>query len=225
MNLMQKLKHYKINWQRLYHHNQIHHHLGPHQVQSPSLTYKDSDKYYPTPAYETQEFFQYAETLFEMARHINGVAKNGFTAQHIINIYRETYRANPESLDFQTQIKEDVREITTKAGQKCTAVRRIIVPENRVEEVRAALGKRLSSNIIGDPNVEGVRMGSLAGLAQLKEVKEKVEQLSKTQKIIIGDYEKFEVKGADKNKGAFMPPIIFLNETPFKNTDCHRSFP
>ncbi|MGE3823919.1 MAG: aldehyde dehydrogenase family protein, partial [Bacteroidia bacterium] len=111
--------------------------------------------------------------------------------------------------------------ITTKAGQKCTAVRRIIVPENRVEEVRLALGKRLASNIIGDPNVEGVRMGSLAGLAQLKEVKEKVEQLSKTQQIIIGDFEKFVVKGADKNKGAFMPPVIFLNENPFKNTDCH----
>ncbi len=127
----------------------------------------------------------------------------------------------PDKPEFDIFIKEVVREITTKAGQKCTAVRRIIVPENRVEEVRAALGKRLASNIIGDPNVEGVRMGSLAGLSQLKEVKEKIEQLSKTQKIIIGDFEKFEVKGADKNKGAFMPPIIFLNEDPFKNTDCH----
>jgi len=64
-------------------------------------------------------------------------------------------------------------------------------------------------------------MGSLAGLAQRKEVMEKVEQLSKSQKIIIGDFEKYEVKGADKNKGAFMPPIIFMNDNPFKNTDCH----
>lgn len=127
----------------------------------------------------------------------------------------------PDQPEFDIFIKEVVREITTKAGQKCTAVRRIIVPENRVEEVRLALGKRLASNIIGDPNVEGVRMGSLAGQSQLKEVKEKVEQLSKTQKIIIGDFEKFEVKGADKNKGAFMPPVIFLNENPFTKTDCH----
>lgn len=127
----------------------------------------------------------------------------------------------PDQPEFDIFIKEVVREITTKAGQKCTAVRRIIVPENRVEEVRIALGKRLASNIIGDPNVEGVRMGSLAGLTQLKEVKEKVEQLSKTQQIIIGDFEKFEVKGADKNKGAFMPPVIFLNENPFRNLDCH----
>ncbi|MBA3663920.1 MAG: phenylacetic acid degradation bifunctional protein PaaZ [Bacteroidetes bacterium] len=127
----------------------------------------------------------------------------------------------PAMPEFDIFIKEIAREITTKAGQKCTAIRRIIVPENMVEDVHIALGKRLAQTIIGDPNVEGVRMGSLAGLSQLKEVKEKVELLSKSQKIIIGDFEKFEVKGADKHKGAFMPPIIFLNENPFKNTDCH----
>ncbi|MBX3164425.1 MAG: phenylacetic acid degradation bifunctional protein PaaZ [Bacteroidetes bacterium] len=127
----------------------------------------------------------------------------------------------PDKPEFDIFIKEVTREITTKAGQKCTAVRRIIVPENLVEDVQIALGKRLATNIIGDPNVEGVRMGSLAGKAQLIEVKEKVELLSKTQKIIIGNFENFEVKGADKNKGAFMPPIIFYNDNPFKNTDVH----
>lgn len=127
----------------------------------------------------------------------------------------------PAMPEFDIFIKEVAREITTKAGQKCTAVRRIIVPENMVEDVQIALGKRLAQNVIGDPNVEGVRMGSLAGQSQLIEVKEKVEILSKTQKIIIGNFENFEVKGADKYKGAFMPPIIFLNEKPFINTDCH----
>ncbi|MBI2722779.1 MAG: phenylacetic acid degradation bifunctional protein PaaZ [Bacteroidetes bacterium] len=127
----------------------------------------------------------------------------------------------PSMPEFDIFIKEVAREITTKAGQKCTAIRRIIVPENMVEDVQIALGKRLMQTVIGDPNVEGVRMGSLAGLSQLQEVKEKVELLTKSQKIIIGDFEKFEVKGADKHKGAFMPPIIFLNENPFKNTDCH----
>jgi oxepin-CoA hydrolase / 3-oxo-5,6-dehydrosuberyl-CoA semialdehyde dehydrogenase len=127
----------------------------------------------------------------------------------------------PAMPEFDIFIKEVAREITTKAGQKCTAVRRIIVPENLVEDVQIALGKRLAQNVIGDPNVEGVRMGSLAGQSQLIEVKEKVEILSKTQKIIIGNFENFEVKGADKIKGAFMPPIIFLNEKPFTNTDCH----
>ena len=123
--------------------------------------------------------------------------------------------------EFDIFIKEIAREITTKAGQKCTAVRRIIVPKDMVEDVQIALGKRLALNIIGDPNIEGVRMGSLAGFSQLIEVKEKVEILSKTQKIIIGNFENFEVKGANKIKGAFMPPIIFYNDSPFINTDCH----
>lgn len=127
----------------------------------------------------------------------------------------------PDKPEFDIFIKEVVREITTKAGQKCTAIRRIIVPENLIEDVQIALGKRLAATIIGDPNIEGVRMGALAGRSQLLEVQEKIEQLSKSQKIIIGNFENFEVKGADKNKGAFMPPIIFLNEHPFKNTDCH----
>lgn len=127
----------------------------------------------------------------------------------------------PSMPEFDIFIKEVSREITTKAGQKCTAVRRIIVPENMVEDVQIALRKRLAQNVIGDPNVEGVRMGSLAGKSQLIEVKEKVELLSKTQKIIIGSFENFEVKGADKQKGAFMPPIIFYNDKPFTNIDCH----
>jgi oxepin-CoA hydrolase/3-oxo-5,6-dehydrosuberyl-CoA semialdehyde dehydrogenase len=129
--------------------------------------------------------------------------------------------ALPGTAEFEIFIKEVQREMTTKAGQKCTAVRRIIVPEALVEDVQIALGKRLASTIIGDPNVEGVRMGSLAGAAQLKEVTEKVLELAKTQEIVFGDLANFEVKGADKNKGAFMSPILFLNNSPFKNQDCH----
>ena len=128
---------------------------------------------------------------------------------------------HPGSIEFDIFIKEVVREITTKAGQKCTAVRRIIVPADRVEDVQIALGKRLASSTIGDPKVEGVRMGSLAGQAQREEVRERIQELSKTQTIVIGDLEKFEVVGADKNKGAFLPPVIFYNDNPFVNTDCH----
>lgn len=128
---------------------------------------------------------------------------------------------HPGSVEFDIFIKEVVREITTKAGQKCTAVRRIIVPADRVEDVQIALGKRLASSTIGDPKVEGVRMGSLAGQAQREEVRERIQELSKTQTIVIGDLEKFEVVGADKNKGAFLPPVIFYNDNPFVNTDCH----
>jgi oxepin-CoA hydrolase/3-oxo-5,6-dehydrosuberyl-CoA semialdehyde dehydrogenase len=129
--------------------------------------------------------------------------------------------AKPGTPEFEIFIKEVQREMTTKAGQKCTAVRRILVPEDLIEDVQIALGKRLASTTIGDPNVEGVRMGALAGMAQLKEVREKVEQLSKSQKIVFGDLENFVVTGADKHKGAFMSPILFLNENPFKYTDVH----
>ena len=128
---------------------------------------------------------------------------------------------NPGDIEFDIFIKEVQREMTVKAGQKCTAIRRIIVPANKVEDVQIALGKRLAKTIIGDPSVEGVRMGSLAGLEQREEVRERVLKLSKSQEIVFGDLNDFEVVGADKEKGAFLSPILFLNDNPFTNTDCH----
>jgi oxepin-CoA hydrolase/3-oxo-5,6-dehydrosuberyl-CoA semialdehyde dehydrogenase len=129
--------------------------------------------------------------------------------------------AAPGTAEFDLFIKEVQREMTVKAGQKCTAVRRIIVTEKLVEDVKIALGKRLAKTTIGDPSVEGVRMGSLAGNEQKKEVTEKVQQLAQTQEIVFGSLEEFEVIGADKNKGAFISPILFLNDDPFNKTDCH----
>ena len=129
--------------------------------------------------------------------------------------------AVPGTAEFDIFIKEVQKEMTVKAGQKCTAIRRIIVPEKLVEDVQIALGKRLSKTTIGDPSIEGVRMGSLAGNEQKIEVTEKVKQLSKSQEIVYGSLEEFEVIGANKNKGAFISPILFLNDDPFNNTDCH----
>jgi oxepin-CoA hydrolase/3-oxo-5,6-dehydrosuberyl-CoA semialdehyde dehydrogenase len=129
--------------------------------------------------------------------------------------------AVPGTAEFDLFIKEVQREMTVKSGQKCTAVRRIIVPEKLVEDVQIALGKRLAKITIGDPSVEGVRMGCLAGNEQKKEVTEKVQQLAQTQEIVFGSLEEFEVIGADKNKGAFISPILFLNDDPFNKTDCH----
>ena len=129
--------------------------------------------------------------------------------------------AIPGTAEFDLFIKEVQREMTVKAGQKCTAVRRIIVPEKLVEDVQIELGKRLSKTIIGDPTIEGVRMGSLAGKEQLTEVSEKVKQLAQSQDIVFGSLEDFEVVGADKNKGSFISPILFLNNDPFNKIDCH----
>lgn len=127
----------------------------------------------------------------------------------------------PDMPEWDLFIKEVVREMTTKAGQKCTAIRRIMVPADKVEDVQIALGKRLKGTTVGDPRVEGVRMGPLAGQSQREEVKARVEELSQTQEIVIGSLTDFEVVGADKEKGAFFSPLVFLNTDPFQNTGVH----
>ena len=127
----------------------------------------------------------------------------------------------PGTAEFDIFIKEVQKEMTVKAGQKCTAVRRVIVPEKLIEDVQIALGQRLSKTTIGDPRVEGVRMGSLAGKSQKTEVLENINKLAKSQEIVFGNEESFEVVGANKDKGAFVSPFLFLNSYPFKNLDCH----
>jgi oxepin-CoA hydrolase/3-oxo-5,6-dehydrosuberyl-CoA semialdehyde dehydrogenase len=129
--------------------------------------------------------------------------------------------ATPGTEEFDLFIKETVKEITIKAGQKCTAVRRIIVPEDLIEEVEKGIAARLASTKIGDPSQEGVRMGSLATRLQVDRVRASVEELAKSQNIVFGDLDNFDVVGADRNKGAFFSPILFRNDNPFVNTDCH----
>lgn len=123
--------------------------------------------------------------------------------------------------EFDLFIKETVKEITIKAGQKCTAVRRIIVPENMIDEVEKAISARLASTKIGDPSVEGVRMGSLATMMQVQRVRASVEELALSQQIVYGNMDEFEVLGADRNVGAFFSPILFRNNDPFNQTACH----
>ena len=130
-------------------------------------------------------------------------------------------KAVPGTEEFDLFIKETVKEITIKAGQKCTAVRRIIVPEDLIDEVQNGISKRLESTKIGDPSVEGVRMGALATRTQVERVSESVTELCKSQKIVYGDMENFEVHGANKNAGAFFSPILFRNNDPFNKTAVH----
>ena len=130
-------------------------------------------------------------------------------------------KASPGTVEFDLFIKEAVKEITIKAGQKCTAVRRIIVPEEYLEEVQKGISARLASTKIGNPSVDGVRMGALATKTQVDRVRASVEELAKSQQIVFGDLDEFEVHGADKNTGAFFSPILFLNTDPFNKTACH----
>ena len=129
--------------------------------------------------------------------------------------------AVPGTAEFDLFIKEVRKEMTTKAGQKCTAIRRIVVPEKLVEDVQIALGKQLAKTSIGDPQAEGVRMGALVSKHQVAEVKKRVLQLSKSSEIVFGDVDNVDVVGSTQQKGAFMSPILMLNSNPFKHQDTH----
>jgi oxepin-CoA hydrolase/3-oxo-5,6-dehydrosuberyl-CoA semialdehyde dehydrogenase len=129
--------------------------------------------------------------------------------------------AAPGTEEFDLFIKEVRREMTVKCGQKCTAIRRIIVPEELVEDVQLALSRQLQKTTIGDPQVEGVRMGSLVARSQMEEVKRRVEELSRESQIVYGDLESFEVVGGSKDKGAFFSPILMVNDDPFNKQSTH----
>ncbi|MDX1686230.1 MAG: phenylacetic acid degradation bifunctional protein PaaZ, partial [Saprospiraceae bacterium] len=130
--------------------------------------------------------------------------------------------ATPDTEEFDLFIKEVRKEMTVKCGQKCTAIRRIIVPEDLVEDVQIALGQQLAKTTIGDPEAEGVRMGSLAGKVQVDEVRERVAVLAEDSEIVYGNLEgQLEVIGADAEKGAFISPVLLLARDPFKNTRAH----
>lgn len=127
----------------------------------------------------------------------------------------------PGKPDWDIFIKEVRKEITVKAGQKCTAIRRIFVPEHLLEEACAALGKSLAQTTIGNPHNDSVRMGALAGKGQRDEVKEHIQKLLAASQITYGSLDSVEVIDADPQKGAFLSPILLLNETPFKTESVH----
>lgn len=127
----------------------------------------------------------------------------------------------PGMPEFDIFVKEVQREITTKAGQKCTAVRRILVPEGQMDAVQEALVTRLKKTVIGNPREENVRMGSLASQIQVDRLMENVNRLKNSQEVVYGDVRDFDVVGAERDKGAFVSPLLFRNTDPYKNTDVH----
>ncbi len=129
--------------------------------------------------------------------------------------------AVPGTPEFDIFIKEVRKEMTVKAGQKCTAIRRIIVPENLVQDVQIAVGKALDKVTIGDPRLKEVRMGALVSRQQVNAVKDSVSDLAKEAEIVYGNLDNIETIGADANKGAFISPILLRTDDPFKNTVVH----
>ncbi|WP_459212487.1 phenylacetic acid degradation bifunctional protein PaaZ [Aquimarina rhabdastrellae] len=129
--------------------------------------------------------------------------------------------AVPGTPEFDLFIKEVRKEMTVKTGQKCTAIRRIIVPENLVEDVQIALGKQLAKVTVGDPRLKEVRMGALINKTQVETVKNQVSKLAQTAQIVYGSLDTIETIGADAEKGAFMSPILLREDNPFTNTAVH----
>ncbi|HTH31656.1 MAG TPA: phenylacetic acid degradation bifunctional protein PaaZ [Lacibacter sp.] len=128
---------------------------------------------------------------------------------------------HPGMPEWDIFVKEVRKEMTLKAGQRCTGIRRIFVPENKMEDLWKAIATSLAQTTIGNPLNEKVRMGSLAGETQRKEVREQVQKLLASSQIVYGSLDSVDVVDADANKGAFLSPVLLMNEKPFAATEAH----
>jgi oxepin-CoA hydrolase/3-oxo-5,6-dehydrosuberyl-CoA semialdehyde dehydrogenase len=129
--------------------------------------------------------------------------------------------AAPGTEEFDLFIKEVVREMTAKAGQKCTAIRRTFVPAILVEDTIRALAKRLEGSTLGDPAVEGVRWGPLASRGQRDDVRRSVEAIKAGAQVVYGDPDNFSVTGGDPARGAFFPAMLLHCARPLERAEPH----
>jgi len=132
-----------------------------------------------------------------------------------------TQQANDETIDL--FVREVFREMTTKAGQKCTAIRRAFVPAALLDTVQQRLTEKLQKVVIGDPAQDGVTMGALASVKQKHDVAAKVEQLAQEAEIIIGSHlrQDFAIQVAHPEKSAFYPPTVLLCKDPVQAQQIH----
>ena len=123
--------------------------------------------------------------------------------------------------EFDIFIKEIYREMTAKTGQKCTAIRRILVPENKIDQVQKALITKLDKTVIGNPENKDVKMGALASKVQVERVKKNVELLMESQEKVFDNSQKLNLVDASLEKGAFFSPVLFRNDEPFLKDAVH----
>jgi oxepin-CoA hydrolase / 3-oxo-5,6-dehydrosuberyl-CoA semialdehyde dehydrogenase len=129
--------------------------------------------------------------------------------------------AAPGTPEFDLFVKEVAKEMTVKAGQKCTAIRRALAPATHVDAVIAALRERLAKVTIGNPELETVRMGPVVGLHQRRDVLAHVATLRTEAELVAGDPDNFAVEGADRTRGAFLPPLLLNCADPMKARAVH----
>ncbi len=122
--------------------------------------------------------------------------------------------AVPGTPEFDLYVKQLVTEMTVKAGQKCTAIRRALVPAELADQVTDAVRERLARVVVGNPAEESVRMGALASLEQREEVRRSLKALLSAGRLVFGDPERVEVVGADAERGAFISPLLVRCDDP-----------
>ena len=127
----------------------------------------------------------------------------------------------PDDDEFELFVKEVAREMTVKAGQKCTAIRRVIVPTAQLDAVAEQLKARLARTVVGDPAQKGVRMGALASQEQRANVAERVALLMQGAELVYGERDGFAPVGDDVANGAFFPPTLLLSRKPFEHDAVH----
>jgi len=133
-----------------------------------------------------------------------------------------TEQANDETIDL--FVREVFREMTTKAGQKCTAIRRAFVPANLLDTVQNRLVTKLQKVVVGNPELESVTMGALASIKQKQDVAERVEQLSQDAEIVFGSHlcQDFNIVAEHPENGAFYPPTVLVCKSPNEAQAIHQ---
>jgi len=128
---------------------------------------------------------------------------------------------SPDDDEFDLFVKEVAREMTAKAGQKCTAIRRAIVPRQHLDAVVERLRSRLAKVIVGDPALEDVRMGALASIGQRGDVSAQVQALSRNAEVVYGERDGFAPRGEGVSEGAFFAPTLLLARDPMNDDSVH----
>ena len=168
--------------------------------------------------------FTGSKTTAEMLqRHPRVVSESvAFTAEtDSLNMSILGPDATPGTPEFDLYIQEVTREMTAKAGQKCTAIRRIIAPAEMAGDVVKALSTALGNIRIGNPGIKEVDMGALASQGQRDEVRERVADLAAEADVVFGGTDDFELVDADSKKGAFFMPTLLHCEKPLSSTAVH----
>jgi oxepin-CoA hydrolase/3-oxo-5,6-dehydrosuberyl-CoA semialdehyde dehydrogenase len=164
-----------------------------------------------------------ADTAAKLRVHPNVVRNSiNFNAEaDSLNCAVLAPEVTPDDEEFDLFVKEVAREMTVKAGQKCTAIRRAIVPRRYVDEVAARLKARLAKTVVGDPALEEVRMGALASHDQRSDVAGKVAALMKNAELVFGEKDGFAPKGEGVAEGSFFAPTLLLARDAMKDDAVH----